>query len=291
MAYGRYPTDVKAAAPAWSDFSYVVSSRYREQVFAALGARPKLPRELAETTRLRLGHVSRALRELSDRRLVACLTPELRARGRLYGLTPQGAAVLNQLVRPVGGAIVASTEDIAPRFVPKIRASTVLRMIQYLRQTRGSAPVAQTMKEWGVDVDELAEDSWLPVETCARLLELIERNFGDGSYGFVREAFREAVVTFPTVREQLSKALPLAALSRHAPTVYAQEWNYGRLEVAVTRRRAVLRHYDWTPTPAMCALFHGVYEGILQARGVKGRVVKSRCIRVGDPYCEYVVEW
>lgn len=279
------------ATASWSDFSYVVSSRYREQVFAELGARPKLPRELAAATSLRLGHVSRALKELSDRRLVACLTPELQARGRLYGLTPQGAALLNQLVRPGGGAAHAAAPEAAYRFVPKIRASSVLRMVQYLRHTRGPGPVAETMKEWGVNVDELAEDSWLPVETCARLLDLIERRFGDGSYGFIREAFREAVVTFPTVREQLSKALPLAALSRRAPSVYAQEWNYGRLEVAVTGRRSVLRHYDWMPTPAMCAMFHGVYEGILRARGVSGRVVKSRCVRVGDPYCEYVAEW
>src|SRR5256885_13302069 len=44
---------------------------------------------------------------------------------------------------------------------------------------------------------------------------------------------------------------------------------------------------DWMPTPAMCAMFHGVYEGILHWRGIEGQVRKVRCVRAGDPCCEY----
>jgi len=97
--------------------------------------------------------------------------------------------------------------------------------------------------------------------------------------------------TFPTVLEQLSKAIPLTALAERAPIVYAKEWNYGRLEVTTERRKIVFRHYDWMPTPAMCAMFHGIYEGGLTYRGAKGKVTKTRCVRNKDDHCEYLVEW
>src|SRR5437867_10864623 len=88
---------MESRSHVWSDFSFVVSSGYRERVLSSLAPKPKVPRQLAEETDLRIVHVSRALRELSGRGLVECLTPDVKARGRLYGLTPDGAALLSEL--------------------------------------------------------------------------------------------------------------------------------------------------------------------------------------------------
>jgi hypothetical protein len=276
----------------WSDFSFVVSSGYRERVLSALATRPRLPTQLATETRIRIFHVSRALRELSDRRLVACLTPELKARGRLYGLTAEGSDLLNQIIGPARYAVPAAGKSSAQSgFVPKVRASSVLRILRYLEASYERPRLTALEREWGVDPSQLTEDSWLPIEACSRLLDLVERRFGDGSYSFIRSVFSRAVASFPTIQEQLSRALPLTALSRRAPAVYAKEWNYGRLVAQVSRRGAVFRHYDWAPTPGMCAMFHGVYEGVLRARGAQGTVVKTRCVRNRDDHCEYVVSW
>jgi DNA-binding MarR family transcriptional regulator len=273
----------------WSDFSYVVSSGYREKVLASLAPKPKVPRQLAEETDLRIVHVSRALRELADRGLVECLTPALKARGRLYGLTPEGASLLTQMSGSTG--YVSPAADEKGGFVPKIRGSTVLRFLHYLKKTRGPAAVGEAIKTWSVDPDKLTDDTWLSVASCAEFLDLVEAKFGDGSYGFVRRLFSEAVSTFPTIREQLSKAMPLAALAERAPIVYNKEWNYGRLEVETDRHQVTFRHYDWMPTPAMCAMFHGIYEGILASRRVEGKVTKTQCVRTGSDHCEYRVEW
>jgi len=276
---------------AWSDFSFVVSSGYRERVLTSLAPKPKVPRQLAEETDLRIVHVSRALRELSDRGLVECLTPEVKARGRLYGLTPDGAALLAELNGSRRYVTPTVREAHAVGFVPKIRGSSVLRFLEYLRKTRGRDVVAEAIATWPVDAEELTEDTWLSVDACAALLEIVETKFGDGSYGSIRTLFSGAMSTFPTVLEQLSKAIPLTALAERAPIVYAKEWNYGRLEVTTERRKIVFRHYDWMPTPAMCAMFHGIYEGGLIYRGVKGKVTKTRCVRNKDDHCEYLVEW
>jgi len=276
---------------AWSDFSFVVSSGYRERVLTSLAPKPKVPRQLAEETDLRIVHVSRALRELSGRGWVEWLTPEVKARGRLYGLTPDGAALLAELNGSRRYVTPTVREAHAVGFVPKIRGSSVLRFLEYLRKTRGRDVVAEAIATWPVDAEELTEDTWLSVDACAALLEIVETKFGDGSYGSIRTLFSGAMSTFPTVLEQLSKAIPLTALAERAPIVYAKEWNYGRLEVTTERRKIVFRHYDWMPTPAMCAMFHGIYEGGLIYRGVKGKVTKTMCVRTGSDHCEYRVEW
>jgi DNA-binding MarR family transcriptional regulator len=279
----------------WSDFSFVVSSGYREKVLVSLAPKPKLPMQLAEETKLRIAHVSRALRELSDRGLVVCLTPDVKARGRLYGLTNVGAGLLDRMNASRGRFAVpvapAAVKGQTEGFAPKIRGSSVLRFLEYLRKVRGKGAVADAIRDWSVDPDGLTDDTWISVESCAEFLDLVEKAFGDGSYGYIRTLFCEAMATFPTVREQLTKAIPLSALVERAPIVYAKEWNYGRLEVETAHRQATMRHYDWMPTPAMCAMFHGIYEGGLAFRGVKGKVTKTRCVRSGSDHCEYRVEW
>ena len=147
------------------------------------------------------------------------------------------------------------------------------------------------LKGWSVNPDELTQDARVSAEAYDEFLELLESKFGDGSYGSIRSLFAEAGPSFPTIQGELAKRLPLETLAERAPVVYAKEWNFGRLEVVTDRRRATFRHFDWMPTPAMCAMFHGVYEGILRFRGFTGRLVKTRCVRKGDGFCEYVAEW
>lgn len=275
----------------WSDFSFVASSRYREKVISSLAAKPKLPKQLAEEMKLRPVHVSRALRELDGRGLVECLTPSASGRGRLYGLTRNGSALFAYLQ--------SSSQRFSPfskgvggiGFVPKIRGEVVLRSIRYLMRAKGEATVRDALKDWSVNLEGLTDVSWLSADAFDEFHELVEAKFGDGSYEFIRSLYAHVIPSVSTIRFQILQAIPLTALAERAPVVYGKEWNYGRLEVRTGRRRALFLHYDWMPTPAFCALFQGTYEGILKARGVNGRVAKTRCVRMGDDRCEYVVEW
>ena len=251
----------------------------------ALPQRRPIPRQLAR------GRIQEA-DELVD--LDLGHRPEVEERrGPLVEGDPRGREVLGL----VGGLLQGGERPLIVQgaakegFVPKIRVSSVVRFLEYLRKTRGRGVVAEAIASWSVDADKLTEDTWLSVEACAQLLEIVETKFGDGSYGYIRKLFSGAMSTFPTVLEQLSKAIPLTALAERAPIVYAKEWNYGRLEVTAERRKIVFRHYDWMPTPAMCAMFHGIYEGGLIYRGVKGKVTKTMCVRTGSDHCEYRVEW
>jgi len=276
----------------WSDFSFVAASGYRERVLNALSRKPKFPKDVARETTLRITHVSRALREMGGRGLVECLNPEAKARGRIYGVTEAGVTLLAYFDRSSRRFVPVSARGTPyVGFVPKIRGSSVLRILAALRDSKGKEALDGAIRSWTIDPREITEDSWISVDACAELLELVEARFGDGSYAFIRAVFATTAPSFPTIRGEIARRMSLRALSERAPVVYSKEWNFGRLEVETTPRRADLRHFDWMPTPAMCAMFHGIYEGILHWRGIDGQVRKVRCVRAGDPCCEYHVTW
>ena len=275
----------------WSDFSFVVSSGYRERVISSVAARPKLPMQMAKETSLRLGHVSRALRELREHGLVECLTPTAKGRGRLYALTKDGSSLVGYLENSSRRFAPLATPPGGIGFVPKIHATPVQRCIRYLKETRGEAAVREALKDWSVNPDEISESTWLSADTFDEFHELLEAKFGDGSYDFIRSLYVNVIPFISTVREQIIKVIPLEVLAERAPIVYSKEWNYGRLEVKTGRHRASFLHFDWMPTPALCAIFRGAYEGILKARKVSGKVTETKCVRRGDDHCEYAAEW
>ncbi|TLZ52638.1 MAG: hypothetical protein E6K18_02510 [Methanobacteriota archaeon] len=281
-----------ADARLWEDFSFVAASSYRERVIHALAGKPKFPKDLAGETDLRIVHVSRALREMRGRGLVELLTPAAKARGRLYGVTASGAVLLKYLDDSSRRFVPPAARGLPyVGFVPKIRGSSVLRLLAVLREAKGEAALRDATHSWSMDTEQVEEDTWVSVDAGAELLELVEAKFGDGSYAFIRSLFAQAGPSFPTIQAELARKLPLATLAERAPVVYGKEWNFGRLEVETANRRAAFRHYDWMPTPAMCSMFHGIYEGVLRWRGFPGKVLKARCVREGDDCCEYVAEW
>jgi len=200
----------RAAGPRdrlWSDFSYVASSSYRERVLRSLAERPKLPKQLAQDTDLRLVHVSRALRELRDRSLVECLTPEMKSRGRLYGILPSGSALVAFFRTSTHRYLPYTHGHPAIGFVPKIRGTLAVRCLAFLRATKGDAATRAALKDWSVTLDEVTESAWLPVDAYDEFFELLEASFGDGDYDFIREMSSYAVPSMSAVKEQILKAI------------------------------------------------------------------------------------
>jgi DNA-binding HxlR family transcriptional regulator len=78
----------------WDDVSYVISSRYRVDVLNRLQTGPSTPSLIATDTDHSISHISRALQELQEEDLVTLLVSEERRKGRVYGTTEQGQAVI-----------------------------------------------------------------------------------------------------------------------------------------------------------------------------------------------------
>ncbi|WP_224425146.1 MarR family transcriptional regulator [Methanobrevibacter sp. TMH8] len=76
--------------------SYVQMSKYRMKVLIDLKDGLKIPSIIAESTDIRINHISRTLKELKDKNLVIVLNPE-KTQGRLYQISDLGKQVLEHI--------------------------------------------------------------------------------------------------------------------------------------------------------------------------------------------------
>jgi predicted transcriptional regulator len=83
------------ARSMWNMVSFA-QSRARKACLLALEAGPKNPSAIASSAGMNLSHVSRALRELSEKNLVECLTPKL-TKNKIYKITSTGLEVVEKL--------------------------------------------------------------------------------------------------------------------------------------------------------------------------------------------------
>jgi len=79
----------------WKLYSFVVRSEQRKMLVIALKS-PKTPTELSKELKLGTSHVSRTLKEFSDKKIVECLTPKEKI-GKIYQLTSLGKEILEKL--------------------------------------------------------------------------------------------------------------------------------------------------------------------------------------------------
>jgi predicted transcriptional regulator len=78
-------------------YGYVSSSKRRISIIIALKNNPMTPKQVAESTDIRLNHVSNVLSELSEESLVKCINPD-RKRGRVYKVTDVGSKVAGKII-------------------------------------------------------------------------------------------------------------------------------------------------------------------------------------------------
>jgi predicted transcriptional regulator len=78
-------------------YGYVSSSKRRVSVITALKDNPMTPNQVAESTDIRLNHVSNVLSELSEESLVKCVNPS-RKRGRVYRVSEVGNKVAEKVI-------------------------------------------------------------------------------------------------------------------------------------------------------------------------------------------------
>lgn len=80
----------------WTAYGYILASDYRKRVVMSIGEEPKTPKKIADSSKLRLNHVSSVLSDLQKKRVVKCLTPKL-TRGKIFALTEEGKRIASQL--------------------------------------------------------------------------------------------------------------------------------------------------------------------------------------------------
>lgn len=81
----------------WNKYGYVNSSKHRKRVVRSLSKSEKTPKEISVETNIYISHVSAVLKDLSQKDVVVCLSPNLR-RGRIYALTDEGREIAKKIL-------------------------------------------------------------------------------------------------------------------------------------------------------------------------------------------------
>lgn len=79
----------------WEILSFM-QGRVRRLALIALEKGPRTPSSIAESTGEHLSHISRALKELTNKGLAECMTPGA-SKNRIYRLTDEGRQVIEEL--------------------------------------------------------------------------------------------------------------------------------------------------------------------------------------------------
>jgi len=80
----------------WYLVGKVNSSQYRKRVLVKLGESEQTPTSLEKILNIKISHISRAIKELVDLKLVKCLNPQLR-KSKIYSLTQFGKEILRNV--------------------------------------------------------------------------------------------------------------------------------------------------------------------------------------------------
>ena len=75
---------------------FILGSKYRNEILLKLGRGIRTPKQISKETAIQINHVSNILKELFDKGLVVCKTPDLR-KGRLYQITEKGKEILGKI--------------------------------------------------------------------------------------------------------------------------------------------------------------------------------------------------
>ena len=81
----------------WKLISFV-QGRIRRKCLEELNSGQKTPQMIAKSIEEHLSHVSRALRELSEKKLAICLTPD-QNKNRFYEITTLGQEILEKVAK------------------------------------------------------------------------------------------------------------------------------------------------------------------------------------------------
>jgi len=84
----------------WEEIGYIMASKYRTIVIEKLSNKNYMPSTLAKETNIQLSHISRALKELTEKNLTKCLNEKAK-KGKIYTLTEFGKKISNIIEKEI----------------------------------------------------------------------------------------------------------------------------------------------------------------------------------------------
>ena len=80
----------------WNLLGFIKASQYRKRIILILDRGNKTPKEISDSAKYPISHVSQTLKILREREIIICLTPDLH-KGKIYSLTELGKSMAIEL--------------------------------------------------------------------------------------------------------------------------------------------------------------------------------------------------
>jgi len=158
------------------------------------------------------------------------------------------------------------------------------------RLLRQSSPGVREGLERG-----FAKAKWYPFEQFVELNETIDRLFGRGDLGLVKQLGRySADANLTTIYRLFFKVGSVQWILGRAVRLWGAHYDAGYFEVATRGNRAAVLRLRGFPTPhrVHCLAVAGFVERSLELSGGKRPIVEeSKCRTRGDEHCQFDASW
>jgi hypothetical protein len=184
--------------------------------------------------------------------------------------------------------------------VVNVKGSALTSRILWVQLERGDAgykrllsqvsPELKTTIEMGVN-----KAKWYPFEQFVELNVTLDRLFGKGDLGMIKELGRYgADANLKTIYRLFYKVGTVHWILGRAVRLWSAHYDSGFLEVATRGpKAAVLRVRGFaTPHQAHCLAVHGWAERSIElSGGKKTKMDETKCRIKGDEFCQYDAVW
>ena len=140
-----------------------------------------------------------------------------------------------------------------------------------------------------------AKAKWYPFEQFVELNETIDRLFGRGDLGLVKQLGRySADANLTTIYRLFFKVGSVQWILGRAVRLWGAHYDAGYFEVATRGNRAAVLRLRGFPTPhrVHCLAVAGFVERSLELSGGKRPIVEeSKCRTRGDEHCQFDASW
>ncbi|HEY4238783.1 MAG TPA: hypothetical protein VGM88_03175 [Kofleriaceae bacterium] len=184
--------------------------------------------------------------------------------------------------------------------MPNVKGSSLASRVLWVELNHGQRGMERLLAQSSPELRGMIETKvklpqWYPLEQFIELNVAIDRLFGKGDLGLIKELGRHgADANLTTIYRLFFKLGTIHWILGRAVRLWSAHYDSGSLDV-MTRgpNGAVLRIRGFaTPHPVHCLAVRGWCERSIELSGGKQvRVTETKCRTRGDEYCQLETAW
>ena len=159
--------------------------------------------------------------------------------------------------------------------------------LRFIKKKWGADGLAQCKKDVGLEGMEFKDGGYYQDEIIGNVLRWLHREKG-------RDALKEAgkfIMHNLGILSWIVRFTDIETLAKKFPKNYSEVYAFGNCKVDVSdSKRLRLIFEDVGYYEEACIIWEGIVEEALTMTKTKGRVTHTKCQRLGEPYCEFVID-